>query len=266
MRGIILAGGLGTRLRPLTVSSSKQMLPVFNKPLIYYPLSTLMLAGIRDICIISTPKHLPAYKELLGEGTELGISIKYFEQIEPNGIPESLLIARDFIEGFKCALILGDNIFHGSGLGRKLIEFQNIDGATIFGYKVKNPEAYGVATLDKSGYVTELVEKPSTKESNIAIPGLYFLDENASRYAQEIDFGARGEKEIVSLLSIYLKKGMLNLEMLPRGTAWFDSGTFTDLHDASTYVRLMEERTGEAVGDPSEVAQKMGWVQIDPVK
>jgi glucose-1-phosphate thymidylyltransferase len=260
MRGIILAGGLGTRLRPLTVSSSKQSLPVFNKPLIFYPLSTLMLAGIREICIISTPKHLSSFQELLGDGTKLGIHIEYFEQIEPNGIPESLLIARDFIEGFKCALILGDNIFHGSGLGRKLIEFANIQGATIFGYKVKNPEAYGVATIGESGDVTGLVEKPSTQESNIAIPGLYFLDENASRYAQEIEYGPRGEKEIVSLLAIYLRMGLLNLEMLPRGTAWFDSGTFGDLHDASTYVRLMEERTGEAVGDPAEVAQKMGWV------
>jgi glucose-1-phosphate thymidylyltransferase len=260
MKGIILAGGLGTRLRPLTTLTSKQMLPVFNKPLIYYPLSTLMLAGIQEICIISSSKHLPAFEELLKDGRQLGLHIEFLEQFEPNGIPESLVIAKDFIGNSKCALILGDNVFHGSGLGRKLTEFRDVKGATIFGYKVKNPEAYGVAVVDEFGSVQELIEKPSQSPSNIAIPGLYFFDENASTWAETIEYGARGEKEIVSLLDLYRIKSTLKLEMLPRGTAWFDSGTFRDLHDASTYVRLMEERTGESVGDPTEVANKMGWV------
>jgi glucose-1-phosphate thymidylyltransferase len=260
MKGIILAGGLGTRLNPLTKTSSKQLLPVFNKPLIYYPLSTLMLAGIKDICIISTPKHLPTYEELLGRGNNFGIKITYVEQPRPSGIPDAFLVAESFLEQSKCALILGDNIFHGSGLGRKLIDFQNVVGAKIFGYKVKNPEDYGVATLDKESKVTSLEEKPQLSASNIAIPGLYFFDEKVCEIAKTLDVGPRGEKEIVSLLNNYLKNELLNLEMLPRGTAWFDSGTFKDMHDASTYVRLMEERTGESVGDPSEVAQKMGWL------
>jgi glucose-1-phosphate thymidylyltransferase len=259
MKGIILAGGLGTRLSPLTKINSKQLLPVFNKPLIFYPLSTLMLAGIREICIISNQKFLPTYRELLNNGSDLGIRIKYLEQEKPNGIAESLIIAEKFLEGSKSALILGDNIFHGPGLGRKLKEFNNVAGAKIFGYRVKSPESYGVATIDKNGKVINLEEKPKTNSSNIVVPGLYFFDENAPSYAHEIEFSSRGEMEIISLLQIYLKREMLGLEMLPRGTAWFDSGTFEDLHDASTYVRLMEERTGELVGDPREVSHNQGW-------
>lgn len=260
MKGIILAGGLGTRLSPLTLTNSKQLLPVFNKPLIYYPLSTLMLSGIQEICVIATPGYIDSYSKLLGDGKELGIRIAFQEQLNPNGISESLIIAEEFLDGSKCALILGDNIFHGSGLGRKLSQFQEIVGARVFGYKVRNPEAYGVANLDSNGEILALEEKPKNFFSNIAIPGLYYFDEKAPSLAHKIKKSDRGELEIISLLKEYLAIGELSLEMLPRGTAWFDSGTFTDLHDAASYVRLMEERTGEPVGDPTEIARNLGWI------
>jgi glucose-1-phosphate thymidylyltransferase len=260
MKGIILAGGLGTRLSPVTIINSKQLLPVFNKPLIYYPLSTLMLSGIQEICVIASPNYVESYSKLLGNGSQFGVSFVYLEQKNPNGIPESLLIAESFLNGSKCALILGDNIFHGSGLGRKLQQFKEVQGAKIFGYKVKNPEAYGVASLNELGEIINLEEKPSDFISNIAVPGLYFFDEKASSFTREIKKSERGELEIISLLNQYLNIGQLSLEMLPRGTAWFDSGTFTDLHDAASYVRLMEERTGEPVGDPKEIARTLGWI------
>jgi glucose-1-phosphate thymidylyltransferase len=260
MKGLILAGGLGTRLSPLTRTTSKHLLPVFNKPLVYYPLSTLMLSGIKEICVIATPSYVGLYSELLGDGGELGIRIVFQEQLKPNGIAESLIIAEKFLDGAKCALILGDNIFHGSGLGRKLSQFQKVVGSKVFGYKVKNPEAYGVASLGSNGEILSLDEKPKSFNSNIAIPGLYYFDEKASSLAHKIKKSKRGELEIVSLLQEYLLIGELSLEMLPRGTAWFDSGTFTDLHDAASYVRLMEERTGEPVGDPKEIARNLGWI------
>ncbi len=261
MKGIILAGGLGTRLSPLTLTNSKQLLPVFNKPLIYYPLSTLMLSGIQDICVIATPEYIDSYSKLLGDGSELGIRIVFQEQVSPNGIAESLIIAEKFLSGSKCALILGDNIFHGSGLGRKLSQFQEVLGAKVFGYKVRNPEAYGVANLGSNGEILGLEEKPKNFFSNIAIPGLYYFDEKAPSLAHKIKKSDRGELEIISLLKEYLLIQQLSLEMLPRGTAWFDSGTFTDLHDAASYVRLMEERTGEPVGDPKEIARNLGWIK-----
>ena len=260
IKGILLAGGQGTRLNPLTVVASKQLLPVFDKPLVFYPLSTLMLANIREISIIATPTQLPRFKELLGDGSDLGLQLTYLKQDSPGGIAQSLIIARDFVGSSKSALILGDNIFHGPGLGRRLEGFSNVDGAQIFGYHVRNPEPYGIATITDSGMVAELEEKPKNSKSNIAIPGIYFFDENASKYASGLKPSARGELEILGLLEIYRQEEKLSLEMLPRGTAWFDSGTFNDMHDASTYVRLMQERTGERVGDPFQIARFRKWI------
>lgn len=255
-----MAGGQGTRLRPLTVVASKQLLPIFDKPLVFYPLSTLMLANINEIAIIATPAQLPRFKELLGDGSDYGIELTYLKQESPAGIAQSLIIGRDFIGSSKSTLILGDNIFHGPGLGRRLEGFSDVDGAQIFGYHVRNPEPYGIATVTESGRVEQLEEKPKNSKSNIAIPGIYFFDEFAPAYAASLKPSGRGELEILDLLEIYRKKEKLFLEMLPRGTAWFDSGTFNDMHDASSYVRLMQERTGEKVGDPFQIARFRNWI------
>lgn len=260
MKGIILAGGAGTRLSPLTRVISKQLLPVYDKPLIYYPLSTLMLANIREILIISSPNQIVRFEELLGSGKEFGIDLKYQVQEKPRGIADSLMIGEQFLGGGRSVLSLGDNIFHGSGLGRRLETFHNVIGSQVFGYRVSDPSPYGIATIDIGGKVMKLEEKPSNSISRIAIPGLYFFDETAPLRCKEIQPSARGELEILDLLSSYLRDQLLNLEMLPRGTAWFDSGTFQDLHEAGTYVKLMQERTGEKVGDPLEIAKLQGWV------
>lgn len=260
MKGILLAGGLGTRLSPLTKVASKQLLPVYDKPLVYYPLSTLMLANIREILIIASPNQIERFEELLGDGAEFGLSISFKIQDYPAGIAESLVLAEEFLAGSKSSLILGDNLFHGSGLGRRLEAFNHVSGAQVFGYHVQDPSPYGVATVDKKNMVTALTEKPKNSESKIAIPGLYFFDETASVRARKLKPSARGELEILDLLKSYLVDKALNLEMLPRGTAWFDSGTFDDLHEAGTYVKLMQERTGERVGDPLEIGKIRGWV------
>jgi glucose-1-phosphate thymidylyltransferase len=260
MKGIVLAGGLGTRLNPLTKVASKQMLPVYDKPLVYYPISTLMLANIREILVIAAPNQIERFKELLGDGEDFGLSIAYKVQDKPAGIAQSLILAEDFLGGSKSALILGDNLFHGSGLGRRLEAFNKVTGAQIFGYHVQDPSPYGVATVNSDNKVTALVEKPRDSESKIAIPGLYFFDGTASSRAKELTPSRRGELEILDLLKSYLADKALNLEMLPRGTAWFDSGTFDDLHEAGTYVKLMQERTGERVGDPLEIATIRGWI------
>jgi glucose-1-phosphate thymidylyltransferase len=260
MKGIILAGGLGTRLNPLTKVASKQLLPVYDKPLIYYPLSTLMLANIREILVIAAPYQIEIFKKLLNKGQEFGLKISYKIQEKPAGIAESLILSEIFLGGSKSALILGDNLFHGPGLGRRLEAFNNLDGAQIFGYHVQDPSPYGIATINENGGVTALNEKPNNSESKIAIPGLYFFDQTASKRASGLKPSARGELEILDLLNSYLMDASLNLEMLPRGTAWFDSGTFDDLHEAGSYVKLMQERTGERVGDPLEIAKLRGWV------
>ena len=260
MKGIVLAGGLGTRLSPLTKVASKQLLPVYDKPLIYYPLSTLMLASIREILIIAAPDQIERFKALLAQGQELGLKISYKIQDKPTGIAESLILGEEFLEGSKSALILGDNLFHGSGLGRRLEAFNNISGAQIFGYHVQDPSPYGVAIINENGTVETLIEKPKNSESKVAIPGLYFFDQTASSRAKELKPSNRGELEILDLLRSYLDDSSLRLELLPRGTAWFDSGTFDDLHEAGTYVKLMQERTGERVGDPLEIAKIRGWV------
>jgi glucose-1-phosphate thymidylyltransferase len=261
MKGIVLAGGLGTRLSPLTKITSKQLLPVYDKPLIYYPLSTLMLANIRETLIIAAPSQLERFRELLGDGKEFGLKLLYKIQERPSGIAESLILAEEFLDNSKSALVLGDNLFHGSGLGRRLETFNQVEGAQIFGYHVHDPSPYGVATINENNVVTALNEKPRNSDSKIAIPGLYFFDETASRRARELKPSLRGELEILDLLKSYLTNVSLNLEMLPRGTAWFDSGTFDDLHEAGTYVKLMQERTGERVGDPLEIARIRGWVK-----
>lgn len=260
MKGIVLAGGLGTRLNPLTKVASKQLLPVYDKPLVYYSLSTLMLANIREILVIAAPNQIERFKELLGDGEDFGLSIAYKVQEKPAGIAESLILAEQFLNGSKSALILGDNLFHGSGLGRRLEAFNKVIGAQIFGYHVQDPSPYGVATVNSKNEVTALVEKPRNSDSKIAIPGLYFFDETASTRAKVLSPSSRGELEILELLKSYLVDLSLNLEMLPRGTAWFDSGTFDDLHEAGSYVKLMQERTGERVGDPLEIAKIRGWV------
>jgi glucose-1-phosphate thymidylyltransferase len=260
MKGIVLAGGLGTRLNPLTKITSKQLLPVYDKPLIFYPLSTLMLAGIKNTLIIASPSQINRFEELLGDGHEFGLELEYIVQKEPKGIAESLVLAQNFLSGSKSSLILGDNLFHGPGLGRRLENFNDVIGAQIFGYHVQDPSPYGVATIDQSNSVVSLIEKPKNSESKIAIPGLYFFDETASERAKSLKPSARGELEILDLLKSYLEDDLLKLEMLPRGTAWFDSGTFDDLHEAGTYVKLMQERTGERVGDPLEIAKFRGWI------
>jgi glucose-1-phosphate thymidylyltransferase len=220
----------------------------------------LMLANIREILLIAAPNQIERFKELLEDGEDFGLSIAYKVQEKPSGIAESLILAADFLNGSKSALILGDNLFHGSGLGRRLEAFNKVLGAQIFGYHVQDPSPYGVATVNSENKVTALVEKPKNSDSKIAIPGLYFFDETASSRAKVLAPSSRGELEILDLLKSYLEDKALNLEMLPRGTAWFDSGTFDDLHEAGTYVKLMQERTGERVGDPLEIAKIRGWV------
>jgi glucose-1-phosphate thymidylyltransferase len=261
MKGIVLAGGLGTRLNPLTKITSKQLLPVYDKPLIFYPLSTLMLAGIKNTLIIASPSQINSFEELLGDGHEFGLDLEYKVQNEPKGIAESLVIAQNFLSGSKSSLILGDNLFHGPGLGRRLENFSEVQGAQIFGYHVQDPSPYGVATIAQNNSVVSLIEKPKNSESKIAVPGLYFFDETASERAKRLKPSARGELEILDLLKAYLEDDLLKLEMLPRGTAWFDSGTFEDLLEAGTYVKLMQERTGERVGDPIEIAKFRGWIK-----
>jgi len=260
MKGIILAGGLGTRLSPLTKVVSKQLLPVYDKPLIYYPLSTLMLANIREVLLITAPNQVDRFKDLLGTGDDFGLKISYITQEKPAGIAEGVILGEKFLGSSKSAMILGDNLFHGPGLGRRLEAFNDVVGAQIFGYRVQDPSPYGVATVKESNIVTALHEKPKNSESKIAIPGLYFFDESASSRAKELKPSARGELEILDLLKSYLSATALNLEMLPRGTAWFDSGTFSNLHEAGTYVKLLQERTGERVGDPLEIARIQGWI------
>jgi glucose-1-phosphate thymidylyltransferase len=259
MKGVILAGGRGSRLTPLTLVTSKQLLPIYDKPLIYYPLSTLMLAGIRQILIITTSEDQPMFKKLLGNGSDFGIEIYYAIQLEPKGLAQGILIAQDFLGDDTFAFILGDNIFYGQGLGRELQKFHEIDGAHIFGYEVSNPTDYGVALFDKTGKIINLEEKPANPKSNIAITGLYFYDKFASEYAKSLSPSFRDELEITDLNRIYLNLGKLNCTILPRGTAWLDTGTFNGLHDASTFVRITEERTGLKIGDPLEISKVQGW-------
>ena len=267
MRGIVLAGGAGTRLWPSTKTISKHLFPIYDKPLIYYPLATLMLAGIREILVISTPTDLPNFEKLLGDGNQLGIQISYKSQPKPEGLAQAFTIGEEFIGNEKVALILGDNIFQGTGLGGDLAERTNPDGALIFGYTVTDPERYGVAEIDSCGNILSIVEKPQFPKSNIAIPGLYFFDNTVVRKAQKVQKSARGELEITAILEMYLQASELMLEILPRGTAWLDCGTTQSLNDAGNYIRVIEERQGLKVCCPEEIAWRNGWIsQVDLLK
>jgi len=260
MKGIILAGGTGTRLWPITLGVSKQLLHVHDKPMIYYPLSTLMLAGIKDIAIITTQNDQSSFKRLLGDGSDLGISISYVVQQNPNGIAEAFILCEEFIESSSVALVLGDNIFHGQGVGRNLKTYSDPNGAHIFAYQVNNPQDFGVVVLNDKLIPTDILEKPKTNVSNLAVPGLYFYDSDVAGVAKTIKRSARGELEITSLNLSYLNNNRLEVSVLPRGTAWFDGGTVKSLHDASVYIRSIEERQGQKVGCIEEISWRNGWI------
>jgi glucose-1-phosphate thymidylyltransferase len=263
MRGIILAGGSGTRLYPITMGVSKQLLPVYDKPMIYYPLSTLMMAGIRDIQVITTAHDAPAFQRVLADGTEFGINISYAAQDRPEGLAQAFVIGAEHIGSDSVALALGDNIFHGPGLGTNLQRFQLISGGAIFAYRVANPSAYGVVEFSADGIALSIEEKPATPKSHYAVPGLYFYDNDVVEIARGLRPSARGEYEITDINRTYLHQGRLRVEVLARGTAWLDTGTFDSLADASDYVRTLEHRQGLKVSIPEEVAWRMGFIDDD---
>jgi len=260
MKGIILAGGSGTRLHPLTLAVSKQLMPVYDKPMIYYPLSTLIYTGIRQILIISTPQDLPLFKKLLGDGKSLGCEFSYKVQEHPNGLAEAFLIAEDFIGNDKVALILGDNIFYGSGLSELLQQNNDPDGGIVYAYHVHDPERYGVVDFDSNGHVKSIEEKPKQPKSNYAVPGIYFYDNDVVDIAKNIQPSKRGELEITDVNKAYLEKGKLKVRILDRGTAWLDTGTFNSLMQASQFVQVIEERQGLKIGAIEEAAYKMGFI------
>ena len=266
MKGIILAGGTGTRLWPITLGVSKQLLQVHDKPMIYYPLSTLMLAGIKDIAIITTQGDQDSFKRLLGYGSDLGISISYVVQQNPNGIAEAFILCEEFIKSSSVALVLGDNIFHGQGVGRNLKTYDNPNGAHIFAYQVNNPQDFGIVVLNDKLIPVDILEKPKTNVSNLAVPGLYFYDSEVVKVAKTVKRSARGELEITSLNLSYLNDNKLEVTILPRGTAWFDGGTVKSLHDASLYIRSIEERQGQKVGCIEEISWRNGWIDDAKLK
>ena len=266
-KGIILAGGAGTRLYPLTIGVSKQLLPVYDKPMIYYPLTVLMLAGIREILIISTPNDLPQYQRVLADGKQWGIKLSYKVQPNPNGLAQAFILAEDFLSGAPSTLILGDNIFFGHGLPEILaLANEKKSGATVFGYHVNDPERYGVVGFDDAENVNSIIEKPKTPVSNYAVTGLYFVDETAPVRAKEVKPSERGELEITSLLESYLSDGALTVEKMGRGFAWLDTGTHGSLLDASNFVRTLTQRQGLQVGSPDEVAFEKRWINLDILK
>lgn len=266
MRGIILAGGTGSRLRPITLGVSKQLVPVYDKPMIYYPLSTLMLAGIRDVLVITTPHDAAAFERLLGDGSQFGISISFAQQASPDGLAQAFTIGADFIGDDSVALVLGDNLLYGPGLGTQLQSFSDLEGGAIFAYAVADPSAYGVVDFDESGRATSLEEKPADPKSKYAIPGLYFYDNDVIEIARNLEPSPRGEYEITDVNRVYLERGSLQVQVLPRGTAWLDTGKVDDLSDAGNFVRTMEHRTGQKIGAPEEIAWRRGFIDDDGLR
>ncbi|HYO40944.1 MAG TPA: glucose-1-phosphate thymidylyltransferase RfbA [Nocardioidaceae bacterium] len=266
MRGILLAGGSGTRLHPITLGVSKQLVPVYDKPMVYYPLTTLMLAGIQDILVITTPHDAAQFERLLGDGSQLGINLSYAQQPSPDGLAQAFTIGADFVGTDSSALVLGDNLFYGPGFGRKLARFSDVDGAAVFAYWVADPTAYGVVEFDSSGRALSLEEKPAEPRSSFAIPGLYFYDNDVLAIARDLKPSARGEYEITDVNRAYLEQGRLQVEMLERGFAWLDTGTFDSLNDASNFIQTVEHRQGLKIGCPEEVAWRQGWLDDDGLR
>ena len=267
LRGILLSGGAGTRLHPVTVSVSKQLMPVYDKPMVYYPLSTLMLAGVREILVITTPRDQPAYQALLGDGTQWGLEISYAVQAEPRGIAEAFLIGRDFIADRPVCLILGDNIFYAHGFPEQLAEARKrTSGATVFGYWVKDPERYGVVSFDDAGRATKVEEKPARPDSHYAVTGLYFYDRDVIEITESLEPSGRGELEITDVNRAYLERGDLHVELLGRGTAWLDTGTHDSLLDAANFVRVIEERQGLKIACPEEIAYRLGLIRASDLE
>ncbi|MDV6238340.1 glucose-1-phosphate thymidylyltransferase RfbA [Trueperella bernardiae] len=266
MRGIILAGGSGTRLHPITLGTSKQLVPVYDKPMIYYPMSTLMLAGISDILIITTPEDAPQFHRLLGDGSQFGVNLSFTVQEVPNGLAQAFVLGADFIGNEAASLILGDNIFYGPGMGTRLRRNVDPDGGAVFAYHVTDPERYGVVEFDEDFRALSIEEKPAKPKSNYAVPGLYFYDNDVMEIAKNLQPSARGEYEITDINKVYLEAGKLSVEVLPRGTAWLDTGTFDSLADATAYVRTIEARQGLKVGSPEEVAWRMGFIDDDGLR